>query len=72
MRHAKDGCGIWKPMLRHLKQIWIAEAMLQLCYHEGASMACALHRIAGKHRTDAASGERMLSAPSNDTLIFDV
>jgi hypothetical protein len=59
-------------MLRNQKQIWIAEAMLQLCYHKGASMACALQRIAGKHRTDAASGERMLSAPSNDNLIYDV
>jgi hypothetical protein len=26
-------------MLRYPKQIWIAEAMLQLCYHKGASMA---------------------------------
>ena len=51
-----------KQMLRYLKQIWIAyhapgmTAMLQLCYHKGASMACALQRIAAKHRTDAASG----------------
>jgi hypothetical protein len=26
------------------KHIWIAEAMLQLCYHKGASMACALQK----------------------------
>jgi len=38
-----ERCGIWKPMLRHLKQIWIAyhgsgmTAMLQLCYHKSAS-----------------------------------
>jgi hypothetical protein len=43
-----------------LKQIWIAEAMLQLCYHKGASMACALQRIASIQRADAASEGRML------------
>jgi hypothetical protein len=48
------------------KQIWIAyhapgmTAMLQLCYHKGASMSgsktmsLALQRIAGKQSTDAA------------------
>ena len=41
------------------KQIWIAEAMLQLCYHKGASMAgsnyvsLALQRITGIQRADA-------------------
>ena len=48
------------------KQIWIAyhapgmTALLQLCFHKGASMACALQRIAGIQRTNAASEERML------------
>ena len=63
MRHLKGGC------LRtnaHSKQIWIAEAMLQLCYHNGAGMAAqksmsgsentsiALQRIAEMQRTAAA------------------
>ena len=64
-----------RTMLRHLKQIWIAyhapgmTAMLQLCYHIGASMACALQRIAGKHSTDAAYKKQMLR---KGNLIYDV
>jgi hypothetical protein len=30
--------------MRIPKCLWIAEAMLQLCYHKGASTACALQR----------------------------
>ena len=68
-----ERCGIWKPMLRHLKQIWIANhapgmtAMLQLCYHKGANkagsryMSLALQRIAGIQSTNAASKVRMLN-----------
>ena len=55
--------------MRHSKQIWIAEALLQLCYHKGASMACALQRFADMQSTDAASKKRMLR---NDNLIYDV
>ena len=57
-------------MLRRLKQIWIAEAMLQLCYHKGASMACALQRIVGMQSTDAASKKQMLNR--NDKFNYDV
>ena len=44
-RAAKSGDWTCKERMRYLKQIWIAyhalgmTAMLQLCYHKGASMA---------------------------------
>ena len=37
-----------------------AKDEMYICYHKGASIACALQRIAGMQRTGAASKGRML------------
>jgi hypothetical protein len=77
-RAAKSGDWTSKERMRYLKQIWIAyhalgmTAMLQLCYHKGASkagsryMSLSLQRIAGKQSTHAsASKVRMLRQAKN-------